>query len=637
MAKEISIIRQEAQQVHNATQVGENTAQRVGGVLVDIVDKAEEHETDIDNLNANTGVADYPVFSASTAYSAGVVVNYNGKLYKFTADHEAGAWNSGEVTETSLKKKMDEKITELELKNRNICFYSYNSVSPYIFKSPFKSIRFFGVDMSKSYYLRQFQYNYNSNGVFIQIYSEDGTKTYNFTKGISESTRVGSIKSGNATVFFELYEDVADNYSMYNGNNSPYTNIFSTDVFFSNEDIVNINNEIEEINNSITKIEEDLSKNDSNIQELADLIDGGKTSIEYTINKENSTNQFIDDYGGLNGNIGLTNFWTTKPIAIENATEIKLSNVKLGTNWLALAFYEEAGRIFISGYKIVAESTTEEEAIVEIPENAKYMRLCQTVDMFDSFKCTVITNQDNGIVQEIQNIKSEITKLNEKPLAGKEVLMFGDSFIDYGIYPAAIESLLGCTVINRGVGGSTICRRTDKPNQSLICRLKEEEGAITTGKGGALPESCDLVIIHAGVNDFIQWKGLGSIDLGLSDDTKIYSAIQIILYNLIEKYPGVPIIWGTPCHFKSNTSENKDLYYEESNRLVQVKNSCTLEQIRNAIIECCALFGVKVADFYAESNIYPLIESNNTLYTEDGLHPNEAGANKLAEIINKCL
>lgn len=585
----------------------------------------------------NTGVGDYPTFSDSRAYSAGDVVNYNGKLYKFTADHAAGAWNSGEVTETSLKKKMDEKITELELKNRNICFYSYNSVSPYIFKSPFKSIRFFGVDMSKSYYLRQFQYNYNSNGVFIQIYSEDGTKTYNFTKGISESTRVGSIKSGNATVFFELYEDIADNYSMYNGNNSPYTNIFSTDVFFSNEDIVNINNEIEEINNSITKIEEDLSKNDSDIQELTDLIDGGKTSIEYTINKENSTNQFIDDYGGLNGNIGLTNFWTTEPIAIENATEIKLSNVKLGTNWLALAFYEEAGRVFISGYKIVAEATTEEEAIVEIPENAKYMRLCQTVNMFDSFKCTVITNQDTGIVQEIQNIKSEITKLNEKPLAGKEVLMFGDSFIDYGKYPAAIESLLGCTVINRGVGGSTICRRTDKPNQSLICRLKEEEGAITTGKGGALPESCDLVIIHAGVNDFIQWKGLGSIDLGLSDDTKIYSAIQIILYNLIEKYPGVPIIWGTPCHFKSNTSENKDLYYDESNMLVQVKNSCTLEQIRNAIIECYALFGVKVADFYAESNIYPLIESNNTLYTEDGLHPNEAGANKLAEIINKCL
>lgn len=102
MAKEISIIRQEAQQVQNATQVGENTAQRVGGVLVDIVDKAEEHETDIDNLNSNTGVDEYPVFSESTAYSAGDVVNYNGKLYKFTADHAAGAWTGTDVEETKL-------------------------------------------------------------------------------------------------------------------------------------------------------------------------------------------------------------------------------------------------------------------------------------------------------------------------------------------------------------------------------------------------------------------------------------------------------------------------------------------------------------------------------------------------------
>ena len=104
MAKEISIIRQEAQQVQNATQVGENTAQRVGGVLTDIVDKAEEHETDIDNLNANTGVDGYPMFSESEAYSAGDVVNYQGKLYRFTADHAAGAWTGSDAEKTDVVK-----------------------------------------------------------------------------------------------------------------------------------------------------------------------------------------------------------------------------------------------------------------------------------------------------------------------------------------------------------------------------------------------------------------------------------------------------------------------------------------------------------------------------------------------------
>lgn len=109
MAKDINTLRQEAQQVQNATQVGENTAQRVGGVLTDIVDKAEEHETDIDNLNANTGIDDYTTFSESTAYNAGDVVNYQGKLYKFTADHAVGAWTGSDVEPYNLKKDIEER------------------------------------------------------------------------------------------------------------------------------------------------------------------------------------------------------------------------------------------------------------------------------------------------------------------------------------------------------------------------------------------------------------------------------------------------------------------------------------------------------------------------------------------------
>ena len=61
-----------------------------------------EVKQDITNLNSNTGVDDYPVFSASEAYSKGKVVNYNGKLYKFTADHAAGAWTGIDVEETDV-------------------------------------------------------------------------------------------------------------------------------------------------------------------------------------------------------------------------------------------------------------------------------------------------------------------------------------------------------------------------------------------------------------------------------------------------------------------------------------------------------------------------------------------------------
>lgn len=52
----------------------------------------------------STGVGDYPAFSALTAYSAGDVVNYNGGLYKFTADHAAGAWTGTDAEETDIIK-----------------------------------------------------------------------------------------------------------------------------------------------------------------------------------------------------------------------------------------------------------------------------------------------------------------------------------------------------------------------------------------------------------------------------------------------------------------------------------------------------------------------------------------------------
>lgn len=63
----------------------------------------------LNNINSNTGVDDYPVFSTSEAYSKGKVVNYNGKLYKFTADHAAGAWTGMDVEPYNLKKDIEER------------------------------------------------------------------------------------------------------------------------------------------------------------------------------------------------------------------------------------------------------------------------------------------------------------------------------------------------------------------------------------------------------------------------------------------------------------------------------------------------------------------------------------------------
>ena len=43
-----------------------------------------------------------PVFSTTTTYAIGDYIYYNNKLYRFTAAHSAGAWNTSQVTAVTV-------------------------------------------------------------------------------------------------------------------------------------------------------------------------------------------------------------------------------------------------------------------------------------------------------------------------------------------------------------------------------------------------------------------------------------------------------------------------------------------------------------------------------------------------------
>ena len=54
----------------------------------------------------------FPAFSTVTAYAEGDIVFYNNKLWKFTADHDAGAWNAAQVEAYSVKDLVDDSVPE---------------------------------------------------------------------------------------------------------------------------------------------------------------------------------------------------------------------------------------------------------------------------------------------------------------------------------------------------------------------------------------------------------------------------------------------------------------------------------------------------------------------------------------------
>ena len=115
MAKEISIIRQEAQQVQNATQVGENTAQRVGGVLTDLVDRIATIRgatyMGVATPTTNPVAPDGNVFYFAT--QAGIYSNFGGLSVD---DGEAAVlkYNGSAWSKDTTGLALEKKVTELE-------------------------------------------------------------------------------------------------------------------------------------------------------------------------------------------------------------------------------------------------------------------------------------------------------------------------------------------------------------------------------------------------------------------------------------------------------------------------------------------------------------------------------------------
>ena len=71
--------------------------------------------SDDSSVNAsNIGASDYVLFSTSSNYSTGDIVRYDGKLYKFTADHAAGDWLGTDVELASINSILTSKLTELK-------------------------------------------------------------------------------------------------------------------------------------------------------------------------------------------------------------------------------------------------------------------------------------------------------------------------------------------------------------------------------------------------------------------------------------------------------------------------------------------------------------------------------------------
>lgn len=167
-----------------------------------------------------------------------------------------------------------------------------------------------------------------------------------------------------------------------------------------------------------------------------------------------------------------------------------------------------------------------------------------------------------------------------------------------------------------GISGTRIARQqqptVDHPRFDLdFCSRVEE-----------MDPDADLIVVFGGTNDF----GHGDAPFGEMSDRTVdtfYGACHVLMRSLIEKYPTSTIVIMTPLHRKVESKEDGS----KPDLCVYVR----------AIREVAEFYGLPVMDLYATSGINPQIHKQETRYTMDGLHPNIAGAERIAERLGNFL
>ena len=211
-------------------------------------------------------------------------------------------------------------------------------------------------------------------------------------------------------------------------------------------------------------------------------------------------------------------------------------------------------------------------------------------------------------------------------LCGKKVAFLGDSITEgVGVtevaysYPRVFEKLANCEVFVDGIAGSRIARQI---GGNLQDRWLRHFGL----RAPFLPEDSDIIVVFGGVNDF----GFGNAPFGEFEDRTdetFCGALHDLCITLMQKFPKARVVFMTPLHYINEEAE------VNNHGLPCKKLICYVEMIRRV----CEYYAIPVLDLYKLSGMQPAVPANRELYMPDGLHPSNAGAERIAKLLYQFL
>ena len=168
---------------------------------------------------------------------------------------------------------------------------------------------------------------------------------------------------------------------------------------------------------------------------------------------------------------------------------------------------------------------------------------------------------------------------------------------------------------NYGIGGTRFAAQhtpSEKPRWDLnFCSRVAE-----------MDDDASLVVVFGGTNDF----GHGDAPMGSFEDRTpetFFGACHYLMNALINKFPEARIVFMTPIHRATEDVKNV--------------NGLTLSCYIDTIKKVAEYYAIPVLDLWSVSGIQPRVDILKEKYCPDGLHPNDAGHERMAAVIGAYL
>lgn len=253
----------------------------------------------------------------------------------------------------------------------------------------------------------------------------------------------------------------------------------------------------------------------------------------------------------------------------------------------------------------------------------KYVRLVLITSDREVVSGYHISNCEDSFEESNVIRKSCLPKsVNESSwYTGKKIVAYGDSITEGNKWQPYVANKLGCTMINCGIGGTTVANNGDNRTYNGV---DIESWMCGDDRINLIPEDCDMIILFGGANDWSQSAiAMGDLGDGKLIDTTFKSAYSLMIKKLVNKFPNAKLVALTPINGRTSSPDaNED-------RQFNVRN-LSLYDFSVAVKEVCMYYGVPCIDVHGESGINSF---NHTTYIADVVHPNDAGGKMIANAV----